>query len=171
MANGTESLPEFTEMELEASGLEAGEIELEIEQEMEQEMEAYPVEYEAEAVMVEMEGAEGQEALPFAAVGAKLFGKVISKRVVATLLRYLRAVVKRLVRSAASRTKLQNACRKGPKAVCQLLTPAVCRVVPKPFRWLCARLLPRLCHRSFRWICKIAGLKSTEVEAVEFETI
>ena len=79
----------------------------------------------------------------------------------------IKNAVKQIASNTRTRTKLQAACRKGPDAVSQLLTPIITKTLPTYFRWLSAIFVPPIVARLFPAICKQVGLKPEEVAAAE----
>ena len=112
--------------------------------------------------------------LPFAAPRAPMarggLAQFVLRKTAATVLRYIRAVVKQMQLKPALKTKLAAAVRAGAPRTGRLLLPAVHRALPKHFRWAAAPLVPTMVRANFQWIASRAGLAASESEAIEMDT-
>ena len=144
MANETES---FELTDIEAQGLEfTAEEESELEEEMlEDQLENFED--------IEMEGSEGQEALPALAI----LGKVTVKYLLKVLLKIAVKIVKKMLSNPTLRAKLKRACNEGVGGLCRLLCPLVCRRLPRWLRPICSRLCRIICAKIHPWVCKRVG--------------
>lgn len=166
--NGQESQEALELQEADLEGLEATEteVEAEIARAESVEMEASP-EALAESVLEGEEGTEagGQE---FIGAVAGFAGKALLKKLLAIVIQYVKAVIKQLI-ARGKRDLIRKACKRGPKGICKLIAPAVCKALPRPFRFLCRRLLPLACRALHGWICRQVGATKKEMEMAEFE--
>lgn len=150
MANNAESMEEleFTEAEMETVEL-AEEEEVRIEEEM----------LEADLEDVEsLEGMEsdGQEAVPIVAAA---LGKLVLKKFLTYLIKYLKQVILKMIVRAALKQKLVVACKRGPQGLSKLLCPIICRKLKGWQRPLCNRLCPIVCKMLHAWVCQKVGAK------------
>ena len=90
----------------------------------------------------------------------------VNKRLLQIFTAQVKNLVKNITNNPKTRAKLQAACRKGPKAVAQLLIPILVKTMPSYFNWMPAFFVPPIVARLHPAICKSAGLKAEEVEAV-----
>ena len=151
--NGTEQV-EWTEADFES--LETESLTEGLESELGENLESVSTESVAEDVEALMEG-NFESRTPSNQVNQQLT-KVF------TVL--IKNAVKKIASNSKTRAKLQAACRKGPDAVSQLLTPIITKTLPTYFGWMPAIFVPAIVARLFPAICKQAGLKSEEVAAV-----
>ncbi|GAA6617957.1 hypothetical protein [Scytonema sp. NUACC26] len=152
-ANSLEQLEMFSEADIES--IETESLEAEIESQLEENLESVSFESVAEDVEAEMEG-DLERRTPSSYVNRQL------TKVFAVL---IKKAVKKITSNPRTRAKLQAACRKGPNAVTQLLTPIITKTLPTHFRWMSAIFVPPIVARLFSAICKQAGLKPEEIPA------
>ncbi len=89
----------------------------------------------------------------------------VNKQLVKTFTIIIKKLVKKIMRNSRTRTKLQDAIRKGPSAVSRLLSPSVAKVLPSYFRWMVPIYVPSVIRVLFGPVRQQAGVKAEEVEA------
>ncbi|WP_407890114.1 hypothetical protein [Scytonema sp. NUACC26] len=143
----------FSEADVES--IETESLEAEIESQLEETLESVSFETVAEDVEAYMEG-DLERFTP------SRYANRQQTKVFAAL---IKNAVKKIASNPRTRAKLQAACRKGPNAVTQLLTPIVTKRLPTYFRWMPTTYVRPIVTRLFPAICKQAGLKSGEMPA------
>ena len=148
-----EEIESFSEADIES--LEYESAEAGIESQLEGNLESVSFESVAEDVEAYMEG-NLERATP---------KSTVIKRLTKIFTVLVKNTVKKITSNPRTRVKLQAACRKGPNAVTQLLTPIISKTLPTYFRWMSAIFIPPIVARLFSAISKEAGLKPEEVSA------
>ncbi len=118
-----------------------------------------------EGLMEGMEGMEGIEANGNGFARRRSPGSSVNKQLLKTFTVIVKKLVKKIMSNPKTRTKLQAAVRKGPKAITQLITPSVAKVLPSYFRWMAPIYVPPVTRVLFSPIRKHIGVKAEEVEA------
>ena len=148
--NGAEQVV-LSEADLDSLGTES--LEAEIESLLGENLDSVSVESVAEDVKALMEG--NLESRTPSSQGNRQLIKVFTA--------LIKNAVKKIANNPKTRAKLQTACRKGPDAVTQLLTPIITKTLPTYLKSQTAIFVPPIVARLFSAICKQVGLKSEEI--------
>lgn len=150
--NSHEQLELFSEADMENVQIESSELE-ELESLLVEDLESIPVDRVAKDVNPYMGDnlGNGQSSYVIRQL-TKVFTSLIKKS------------VKKIMMNPRTRSKLEAACRKGPRAVAKLITPNVSKPLPSYLRFLAPIFVSPIVAKLFPSICKETGLKSEEIE-------
>ena len=155
----------FSEADIETIELQVEELEG-LGSEFESDLESISAEDVAEDLEAYFEGEAEEEGLE----RRRRRRRGISKRLVKVFTAIIKRLVKKIMNNPRARAKLLAACKKGPRALVQLLLPIIRRTVKTSFlRWLvdayCPAIIARLYRPIYLQVARLSGMKTEEVEA------